>query len=57
MADCDHNCDGCPSAGNCGEQKIQKAKMNELSSAKKVIAVLSGKGGVVFSSLFSEKRL
>ena len=46
MADCDHNCDGCPSAGNCGEQKIQKAKMNELSSAKKVIAVLSGKGGV-----------
>ena len=46
MADCDHNCDGCPSAGNCGEQKIQKAKMNELSSTKKVIAVLSGKGGV-----------
>jgi len=45
MVDCDHNCEGCPSAGNCSEQ-IQKAKMNELSHAKRVIAVLSGKGGV-----------
>ena len=45
MADCDHNCETCAQNGNCSSQ-IQKAKMNELSSAKKVVAVLSGKGGV-----------
>ena len=45
MADCDHNCESCSQNGNCGSQ-IQKAQMNELSHAKKVVAVLSGKGGV-----------
>jgi len=41
---CDHNCESCSSKGSCGE--IQKAKLNERSSIKKVVAVLSGKGGV-----------
>ena len=45
MASCDHNCETCASNGNCADQ-IQKAKMNDRSHAKKVIAVLSGKGGV-----------
>ena len=45
MAECDHNCESCAQNGNCSSQ-IQKAKMNELSHAKHVVAVLSGKGGV-----------
>ena len=45
MADCDHNCESCSQNGNCSSQ-IEKAKMNELSHATKVVAVLSGKGGV-----------
>ncbi len=43
MAECNHDCSNCASSGNCS---IQKAKLNERSSIKKVIAVLSGKGGV-----------
>ena len=45
MADCNHNCETCSQNGNCSSQ-IQKAQMNELSHAKRVIAILSGKGGV-----------
>ena len=45
MADCDHNCESCSQNGNCSSQ-IQKAKMNDRSHVKKVVAVLSGKGGV-----------
>jgi Mrp family chromosome partitioning ATPase len=45
MAECNHNCETCASNGNCSSQ-IQKAQMNDLSHAKKVVAVLSGKGGV-----------
>ena len=45
MVDCDHNCDSCASNGNCSSQ-IQKAQMNDRSHVKKVVAVLSGKGGV-----------
>ena len=45
MADCDHNCESCAQNGNCSSQ-IQKAQMNDRSHAKRVIAVLSGKGGV-----------
>ena len=45
MADCDHNCETCAQNGNCSSQ-IQKAQMNDRSHAKRVIAVLSGKGGV-----------
>ena len=45
MSDCTHDCSSCPSAGNC-EHKIVKAKLNDRSSIKKVVGVLSGKGGV-----------
>ena len=45
MAECDHNCESCEQNGNCSSQ-IQKAVMNDRSHAKKVVAVLSGKGGV-----------
>ena len=44
--ECTHNCDTC--TANCGsrENKIEKEKLNDHSSVKKVIAVVSGKGGV-----------
>ena len=45
MPDCDGKCEGCPSAGNC-ESQIQKAKLNDRSHIKKIVCVLSGKGGV-----------
>jgi len=45
MSGCNHDCEHCGSSEGCGD-KIVKAKMNDRSSAKKVIAVLSGKGGV-----------
>lgn len=44
MGECSHNCESCASKGNCSE--IQKAKLNDRSHIKKVVAVLSGKGGV-----------
>lgn len=44
MADCDHNCEGCGVEG-C-ESRIQKAVLNNRSKIKRIIAVLSGKGGV-----------
>lgn len=45
MSDCDHNCSSCESAEGC-PSKIEKVKLNDRSSIKKVICVLSGKGGV-----------
>ncbi|HNX14336.1 MAG TPA: Mrp/NBP35 family ATP-binding protein [Oscillospiraceae bacterium] len=43
--ECSHNCESCSS--NCSERKaIQVEKLHDMSSVKKVIAVLSGKGGV-----------
>lgn len=44
MSECNHDCEHCASAGTCGE--IQKAKLNDRSHIKHIIAVLSGKGGV-----------
>lgn len=44
MAECTHNCENCSVEG-CGE-RIQKSKQNELSHIKRIIGVLSGKGGV-----------
>ena len=44
MAECNHNCETCGVEG-CGE-RIQKSKQNELSNIKRIIGVLSGKGGV-----------
>ena len=42
---CTHDCSSCSS--NCSERNApQKDKLNELSSVKKVIGVISGKGGV-----------
>jgi Mrp family chromosome partitioning ATPase len=54
MADCDNNCESC--SLNCSERKgggIQKLKQNEGSDIKKVIGVVSGKGGVGKSSVTS----
>ena len=44
MANCDGNCEHCSVEG-CGE-RIEKSKPNEFSNIKRVIGVLSGKGGV-----------
>ena len=43
---CTHNCDTC--GENCSSRKggIQKEACNDFSEIKKVIAVVSGKGGV-----------
>lgn len=46
MAGCDGNCESCSQNGSCDQKGIQKAKMNDRSHAKRVVAVLSGKGGV-----------
>ena len=41
---CSHNCESC--SGGCGEPQSLLVKPNALSSIKKVIGVISGKGGV-----------
>src|SRR5690554_1969111 len=42
---CDHNCSNCKL--DCDSRdKIQKEKQNKHSSVKKVIGIISGKGGV-----------
>ena len=42
---CNHDCSNC--SENCEERTaFEKEKLNEMSSVKKVIAVISGKGGV-----------
>ena len=41
---CSHDCSSCKE--NCSERKIQKEAQNEFSNVKKVIGVVSGKGGV-----------
>lgn len=48
---CSHNCSSCGSncsgaANHSAQTQIPKEKQNKLSSVKKVIAVVSGKGGV-----------
>ena len=45
MASCNHDCEHCSQSGSCSEQ-IVKSKPNEYSHIKRVIGVLSGKGGV-----------
>ncbi len=44
MSECTHDCSTC--SKDCGERKIEKEKQNELSNVKKVIGIVSGKGGV-----------
>ena len=45
---CTHDCSSCPSAGGCGsfDPKSLLAEPNQYSDVKKVVAVVSGKGGV-----------
>lgn len=45
MADCNHDCSNCAQADSC-TSKIEKAKLNDRSHIKKIVGVLSGKGGV-----------
>ena len=45
MSECTHDCSTCASAGSC-DHKIEKAKLNDRSHIKKIVGVLSGKGGV-----------
>lgn len=55
MADCNHDCSSC--GASCDERTedpgIKKAPMNSSSNIKKVIGVISGKGGVGKSSVTS----
>ena len=53
MSSCNGNCSTCGS--NCSDRKAesQLAKLNEKASVKKVIAVVSGKGGVGKSTVTS----
>ena len=46
MSECTHDCSTCQE--NCGERQEQdlRAKLNPAASVKRVIAVVSGKGGV-----------
>ena len=47
MSECEHNCSQCEEAGQCDSKMTDfKCKANELSKIKKVVAVVSGKGGV-----------
>lgn len=48
------DCENCPSAGNCSEKgnnTCEFEKLNQFSSVKSAIAVMSGKGGVGKSSI------
>lgn len=56
MPDCDHDCSSC--ALSCderegGQSPIQKLEQNEGTNINKIIAVVSGKGGVGKSSITS----
>ena len=46
MSECTHNCETC--SANCGERKAESllAKPHAMSDVKKVIGIVSGKGGV-----------
>ena len=46
MSECTHNCSSCSANCSSRENEIPKDKLNELSSVKHVIGVVSGKGGV-----------
>ncbi len=43
--ECNNECSGCPSSGNCSKE-IKKLSMQPGCSAKKIIGIVSGKGGV-----------
>ena len=46
MSECTHDCSSCSAKCSSREGGIPKEKLNDLSSVKKVIGVVSGKGGV-----------
>lgn len=46
MSECSHNCESCGENCSSREQESLLAPLNEHSSVKKVIGVVSGKGGV-----------
>ncbi len=50
---CTHDCESCSSACASKEPESLKLKLNEMSSVKKVIGVVSGKGGVGKSTITS----
>ena len=54
MSSCNGNCSSC-SSSDCGERKAESllAELNPKASVKKVIAVVSGKGGVGKSTVTS----
>ena len=54
MSSCNGNCSSCSTSG-CSDRKAESllAKLNPKSSVKKVIAVISGKGGVGKSTVTS----
>ena len=54
MSECTHDCSTCQE--NCGERQEQdlSAKLNPAASVKRVIAVVSGKGGVGKSMVTSQ---
>ena len=43
---CNHNCESCGADCPSRSQAPEKETLNEMSSVKKVIGVVSGKGGV-----------
>lgn len=55
MSECNFDCGSC--SADCSERQenpgIEKAPMNSLSDVRKVIGVVSGKGGVGKSSITS----
>lgn len=53
MADCTHDCGSCGETCNQRDSGIKKTEMNNQSNIKKVIGVVSGKGGVGKSSVTS----
>ena len=54
MSSCSGNCSSC-SSSDCGDRKAESllAQLNPNSTVKKVIAVVSGKGGVGKSTVAS----
>lgn len=45
MSECSHDCSSCGQS-DCGSREIPKEQLNEFSRVKKVIGIVSGKGGV-----------
>lgn len=47
LSECTHDCSSCPSAGNCSSQPDSLLeRQNSMSNIKKVVGIVSGKGGV-----------